>query len=95
MGAGRYIITSCEPDQKAYEANGRGFFTASLIEQLRKRQGCVRLREVFAAVQTDVSNRAMAAVKLPQRPVLASSDDAAEIILGAGVDGTKDGCVIA
>jgi hypothetical protein len=92
-GAGRYIITSCEPDQKSYEDAGNGFFTASLIEQLQKRRGCIRLKDLFATVQSSVNARALQRFKRAQRPVLASSDNAAEIVLGAAVGGTSEGCL--
>lgn len=92
-GAGRYIITSCEPDQKSYEDAGNGFFTASLVEQLQKRRGCIRLKDLFATVQSSVSARAMQRFKRPQRPVMASSENAAEIVLGAAVGGASEGCL--
>ncbi|HET9194735.1 MAG TPA: caspase family protein [Vicinamibacterales bacterium] len=91
-GAGRYVLSSCEPDQLSYEDRGHGFFTASLIEQLRARQGCVRMKDLFAAVQTDVSSRVRERVMREQRPVMASSDNSSEIILGAAVGGASDAC---
>lgn len=92
MGAGRYIISSCEPDQKSYEDAGHGFFTASVIEQLRARKGCVRLKELFASVQKDVTARVLSRYGRAQRPVMATSDDASEIVLGAAIGGTGEGC---
>jgi hypothetical protein len=91
-GAGRYVLSSCEPDQLSYEDRGHGFFTASLIEQLRARQGCVRLKDLFAGVQKDVSSKVLERVKRDQRPVMASSENSSEIILGAAVGGASDGC---
>ncbi len=92
-GAGRYILSSCEPDQKSYEDAGRGFFTASLIEQLRQRRGCVRLKDLFANVQKDVSSQVMQRFKRAQRPVMASSENSSEIVLGAAVGGASEGCL--
>jgi hypothetical protein len=92
-GAGRYIISSCEPEQKSYEDAGHGFFTASLIEQLQQRRGCIRIRDLFAAVEKSVSSRVMQRLKRAQRPVMASSDNAAEIVLGAAVGGASESCL--
>ena len=92
-GAGRYILSSCEPDQLSYEERGQGFFTASVIEHLRRRQGCIRMKELFANVQKDVASRVAQRYQKQQRPVLATSDNAAEIVLGAAVGGASDGCV--
>jgi hypothetical protein len=91
-GAGRYIMSSCEEAQKSYEDNGRGFFTASLIERLRERQGCIRVRDLFAEVKQDVSDRALKVYKKEQRPVMATSMDAAQIVLGTAVGGASEGC---
>ena len=91
-GAGRYIISACEPDQKAYEDAGHGYFTAAMLEHLRARKGCVRLKELFANVQRDVSGRVRQRLQKDQRPLMASSQDATEIVLGAAPGGTSDGC---
>jgi hypothetical protein len=91
-GAGRYVLSSCEPDQLSYEDGGHGFFTASLIDQLRARQGCVRMKDLFARVQQEVSSKVMERVKREQRPVMATSENSSEIILGASVGGASDGC---
>jgi hypothetical protein len=92
-GAGRYILSSCETDQKSYEDAGNGFFTASLIEHLRRRQGCVRLKDLFSSVQRDVSARVMQRFKREQRPVMASSENSSEIVLGVAVGGASEGCL--
>ncbi len=88
-GAGRYIVTSCEVDQKAYEGGGHGYFTASLIKNLAERQGCVRLGDLFTRVQQEVSRETAG----KQRPVLAKSDSAAEIILGVETGAASNGCM--
>ena len=90
-GAGRYIISSCQAEQKSYEDAGHGFFTASLIDNLTMKQGCVRLKELFADVQKDVSGRA-AKLGKEQRPVMASSESASEILVGIPVGGASDQC---
>jgi uncharacterized caspase-like protein len=92
-GAGRYIISSCEPEQKSYEDAGHGYFTASLIEQLSTRKGCVRLKDLFANVQRDVAGRVKQRLQKDQRPVMASSADASEIVLGAAPGGASEGCL--
>jgi hypothetical protein len=92
-GAGRYILSSCEPDQQSYEDAGNGVFTASLIEELRRRQGCIRLKDLFASVQKNVSSRVLQRFKRAQRPVMARSDNSAEIVLGAAVGGASEGCL--
>jgi len=92
-GAGRYIISSCESEQKSYEDAGHGYFTASLIEQLSARQGCVRLKDLFANVQRDVAGRVKQRLQKEQRPVMASSADASEIVLGAAPGGASEGCL--
>ena len=92
-GAGRYVISSCEPDQKSYEDAGHGFFTASLIEHLRARQGCVRLNDLFARVRQDVAERVFARYQKQQRPVMAASANASEIVLGAAIGGASEDCL--
>jgi len=89
-GAGRYVLSSCEPDQRSYEAAGHGFFTASLINRLKVRKGCVPLRDLFSQVKDDVAAQVKKLNK-EQRPVMANSDNAAEIVLGAPVGGAN-GC---
>jgi hypothetical protein len=84
-GAGRYILTSCEENQKSYEDRGHGLFTASLIANLRARRGCVPLNDLFTAVRQDVAAKARQGYKKDQRPVMTSSANAAPVILGAPV----------
>lgn len=91
-GAGRYVLSSCEPDQLSYEDAGHGFFTASLIEQLRARKGCIRMNDLFANVRKDVSEKVRARLSREQTPVLARSENSAEIVLGAIVGGSSDLC---
>lgn len=81
-GAGRYILSACGPDQKSYEDAGHGFFTASFIERFREHRGCIALKELFEKVSQDVSVRVRKLNK-EQRPVMASSNSAPEIMLGA------------
>jgi uncharacterized caspase-like protein len=81
-GAGRYVISSCQADQLAYEANGHGYFTDALIRRLRERKGCVRLLDLFAGVQKDVSETVQNKLGKAQRPVMTKSESAAEIVLG-------------
>ena len=85
--------SSCEPDQQSYEDAGNGFFTASLIEELRRRRGCVRLKDLFTSVQKNVGSRVMQRFKKPQRPLMASSENAAEIVLGTAVGGASESCL--
>ncbi len=88
-GAGRYIISSCGADQKSYEGDGHGYFTASLMAGLRARKGCIRMKDLFTQVQIDVDK----ATAGKQRPVLAKSDSAAEIILGVETGAASEGCL--
>jgi len=92
-GAGRYILSSCEPDQLSYEDAGNGFFTRSLIDQLRSRRGCIRMTDLFAAVQKDVGTKVQQRFQKQQRPVMASSENSSEIVLGVGVGGSSEGCL--
>jgi uncharacterized caspase-like protein len=92
-GAGRYILSSCEPDQLSYEDAGNGFFTKSLIDQLRSRQGCIRMTDLFRAVQKDVGTKVQQRFQKQQRPVMASSENSSEIVLGVGVGGSSEGCL--
>lgn len=91
-GAGRFVISSCGDKESAYEDAGHGFFTASLIDCLRARKGCVRLSDLFAQVQKDVSDSVQRKMNAPQHPTMVKSDSAAEIVLGAAVGGASDGC---
>jgi hypothetical protein len=88
-GAGRYVVSSCEDNQRSYEDAGHGLFTASLIANLRNRKGCVPVTDLFAAVRKDVSERALRTYMKDQRPVMASSQNATEIILGAPPGGAS------
>ncbi|MCU1339240.1 MAG: hypothetical protein JWO19_4821 [Bryobacterales bacterium] len=90
-GAGRYILSSCEPNQRSYESAGHGFFTASLIDHLRARKGCVSVNDLFKQVRTDVIEKVRKLNK-EQRPVIANSERAAEIVLGAAVGSPSGGC---
>ncbi|MBV9404632.1 MAG: caspase family protein [Acidobacteriaceae bacterium] len=92
-GAGRFILTSCQENQRSYEDSRHGYFTASLIERLRGRQGCIRLSELFAQVQEDVSERVRNELHKPQQPILFRSENATEIILGAAPGGGADQCL--
>src|SRR6516162_433640 len=69
-GAGRYIISSCGDQESAYEDAGHGFFTASLIDHLRARKGCIRLSDLFAQVQKDVSDTVQRKKSAPQHPAM-------------------------
>jgi hypothetical protein len=91
-GAGRYVLTSCEADELAYEDAGNGFFTASLIAQLRARKGCIRLSDLHPLIRQEVSDRAMRAKGKPQRPVMTTSQNAAPIVLGVPPGGASDAC---
>lgn len=91
-GAGRYVLSSCGANQRSYETSDHGYFTASLMQHLQARQGCVHLSELFAAVQKDVSARVEAEVKKPQQPVMFHSENASDIILGAAPDGVAKAC---
>ena len=55
----------------------------------------MRLKDLFATVQKDVSSRVMQRCKKAQRPVMANSEDSSEIVLGAAVGGASEGCTAA
>jgi uncharacterized caspase-like protein len=93
-GAGRYVLSSCEPDQRSYENAGHGFFTASLIDHLRSQRGCVPMNELYARVKNDVASKARKLNKT-QSPVMASSDRATEIMLGAAPGSDIKSCTSA
>ena len=81
-GAGRYVLSACQPDQKSYEDAVHGFFTASFVDHFRAGKGCIPLRDLFAQVSKDVTEKVRKQNK-EQRPVMASSSSAGEIVLGA------------
>jgi hypothetical protein len=91
-GAGRYILSSCQADQLAYEADGNGYFTASLIRHLGDRRGCVRLSELFTRVQQDVADTVQKKHGKEQRPIMAKSESAAEIVIGTPPGQAPDAC---
>lgn len=93
-GAGRFILSSCNANQVAYEGSEHGYFTSSLLDHLRDRQGCVRLSELFSEVQKEVSDRVQTQLKKVQEPVMFRSQDASEIVLGAAPGGSTDQCVV-
>ena len=92
-GAGRYIFSSCGPDERSYEENGHGLFTASLIACLSERRGCVRMKDLIEKVQMEVSQKAKKLNKA-QMPLVAKSEAAAEIILGARQGDKSEGCLV-
>ena len=91
-GAGRYVLSSCQANQKSYENSFHGYFTSSLIDRMRERQGCIRLADLFSQVRKDVGARVKKEVQREQDPVLFKSENAAEIILGAAAEGANDRC---
>lgn len=91
-GAGRYILSSCQADQVAYEAEGHGYFTDALIRGLRERKGCIRLTDLFRKVQQDVANQVAKNHNKKQQPVMAKSESAVEIVLGTPPGQTPDSC---
>lgn len=93
-GAGRYILGSCEATQKAYENNKHGYFTASLVNNLSASKGCVRMKDLFAKVQKDVSDQVRMHAHATQTPVMFTSDSASEVIIGAVRGGKNDQCVV-
>jgi len=92
-GAGRYILSSCEATQKAYENNKHGYFTGSLVKNLSANKGCIRMKDLFAKVQQEVSEQVRTHAHATQTPVMFTSDSASEIILGAARGGKNDQCV--
>jgi hypothetical protein len=93
-GAGRYILMSCEENQKSYEDAGNGFFTATLIEVLQNRRGCIRMSELFSEVRDAVSRKVQERHQKEQRPVLARSEQSVEIVLGSAPSGQEDPCTV-
>ena len=91
-GAGRYVMSSCDENQLAYEDSGHGYFTDSLIARLRERRGCIRMKDLFTQVRQDVSTRVQKRYGKQQQPVMISSDSAAEVMLGTAVGGASEGC---
>lgn len=91
-GAGRYVLSSCQADQRSYETADHGYFTASLMQNLQARQGCVHLSDLFSQVQKDVSVRVQSEVKKAQEPIMFRSENAADIVLGAAPEGVPDQC---
>jgi hypothetical protein len=91
-GAGRYVLSSCDVNEKSYEVDGHGCFTASLLQNLRAKQGCVPMTSLFEAVQKDVSTTVMKRFRKTQKPLMAKSDNSAEIILGAKPGAASDAC---
>ncbi|MBV9265911.1 MAG: caspase family protein [Acidobacteriaceae bacterium] len=92
-GAGRFILCSCQANQRSYENAEHGYFTSSLIDNLRQRQGCIRLQDLFTAVRDDVSRRVLKERQKPQEPVMFRSERAAEIIFGSAPEAKNDQCV--
>ena len=84
-GAGRYVLSSCQADQLAYEADGHGYFTGSLIRKLRKSKGCAGLKELFQDVQQEVSATVLKRHSKKQTPIMLRSDSATEIVLGISI----------
>ena len=92
-GAGRYVISSCQADQLAYEADGHGYFTGALIRKLRESKGCVPLKDLFQVVQAEVGATVLKKHGKKQTPTMLKSDSAAEIVLGIAPGQPSDKCV--
>jgi hypothetical protein len=91
-GAGRYVLSSCQADQLAYEADGHGYFTDTLIRKLRERKGCVRLRDLFGSVRQEVADTVQKKHGKQQVPVMLKSDSATEIVLGIPPGQSSEAC---
>ena len=91
-GAGRFVLSSCQANQRSYENSEHGYFTASLIDHLRERQGCIRMADLFSEVQKEVSARVQKEVSKPQEPIMFRSENATEIVLGVPPAGVSDQC---
>ena len=92
-GAGRYVLSSCEAEQRSYEAAGHGYFTASLISSLKARKGCIRMNDLYAQVEKQVSDQVKNTLHKAQHPLMFKSEQTAEIVLGTAVGGKNDQCV--
>ena len=92
-GAGRFVFSSCQANQRSYENSEHGYFTSSLIDNLRAKQGCTRLTDLFSELQKEVSARVQKEVNKQQDPIMFRSENAAEIILGAAAEGASDQCM--
>jgi hypothetical protein len=93
-GAGRYVLSSCDENQLAYEDAEHGYFTASLIDRLKAAKGCLPMKELYTQVRNEVSQRVLQKYRKEQRPVMVVSNNASEIILGAAA-GTPSGACTA
>ena len=91
-GAGRYVISSCKANQLSYEAGGHGYFTASLINQFRARKGCVGLGDLFPRVRAEVSETVRKRHSKDQEPMMVSSDNASDIVLGIPAGAAPGSC---
>jgi len=83
-GAGRAIISSSQEDQSSYDSEEfeNGIFTHFLLEALKQQNGRVSLSAVFDYVKQRVPKQAQAEQHAAQVPVMAKSEQGAEIILG-------------
>ena len=96
-GAGRYVLCSCGEDQVALEdkVRGHGYFTASLMETLRARKGCIPLKDLFTQVRREVTDRVQRVEHRTQEPVMKASDSAPDIVLGAAPGSSGRSCTAA
>jgi hypothetical protein len=91
-GAGRYVLSSCDENQLAYEDAEHGYFTSSLIDRMRAAKGCLRMKDLYSQVRDEVSRKVLQKYRKEQRPVMAVSNNASEIILGAAPGTSSDSC---
>ena len=87
------MISSCQADQLAYEADGHGYFTGALIRKLRQSKGCVQLKDLFQAVQAEVGATVLKKHGKQQTPTMLRSETAAEIVLGIAPGNPAEKCV--
>ena len=84
QGTGRVILAASQGEQESLEDSGlaHGYFTYYLMQGLQQNQGMDSVSKIFPYVQEQVSGRARAH-NHEQTPVLAVSDQGAQIVLGA------------
>ncbi len=87
-GAGRYVLSSCGIDQISYEAQGHGLFTRALLQTLAGKRGCVRMQELYRDVRDAVARETQG----KQQPVMAKSDDAGDLVIGANTGSASEAC---
>jgi hypothetical protein len=81
-----------KPEEVEYRQYDIGLVYEAMSYDAKTCGRCIRMDDLFTRVQDEVSRVVMERLGAQQRPVMAKSGAAAEIVLGARVQGAAESC---